>query len=288
MDSQFLKPRSSARRSVSPTQQSFENASPTADSAFCFDKMRAVVNQIQSEVSNTCSPASPPRVSANNNTNANINTTSLVAQSRSMCRYCHTMHPTELIDKHQDDCEQRRIQCEACEEMVDLDIFDFHLETCPAIRTEVNGMYEDNYYGYLLRAQEDYPEEQRAPQEENEENSGQPEQDQEEEEEEGEPTSMTFEEMIGFDPSVMTYEQLIALDNTIVKKGLTEEEMSKLPVRVFLKQIDGVQSCTVCISDYESGDCTRKLPCGHQFHKDCVDTWLESNITCPICKKYLR
>ena len=86
----------------------------------------------------------------------------------------------------------------------------------------------------------------------------------------------------------LTYEQLIALDNTIVKKGMTAEEVSKIPVQVYLKEFDGVCGCSVCISDFESGESMRKLVCGHKFHKECIDTWLETNITCPICKKFLR
>ena len=29
----------------------------------------------------------------------------------------------------------------------------------------------------------------------------------------------------------------------------------------------------------------RVLPCGHQYHRDCVDHWLQMNKTCPVCKR---
>jgi len=90
------------------------------------------------------------------------------------------------------------------------------------------------------------------------------------------------------DPSNLTYEQLMVLDEGIVKKGLSETDIEKFPLEMYLKDCDGEHSCSICLTEYESGEVMRKLTCSHKFHKDCVDTWLQSNITCPICKKYFR
>lgn len=44
--------------------------------------------------------------------------------------------------------------------------------------------------------------------------------------------------------------------------------------------------CVVCLNDVIGGEDCRKLPkCGHVFHVECVDTWLERNWTCPICRR---
>jgi hypothetical protein len=45
----------------------------------------------------------------------------------------------------------------------------------------------------------------------------------------------------------------------------------------------GSDSCAVCLSDFEEDDVKRRLPCGHSFHKGCVDKWLTLNRVCPLC-----
>ncbi|TXG62465.1 hypothetical protein EZV62_009459 [Acer yangbiense] len=43
--------------------------------------------------------------------------------------------------------------------------------------------------------------------------------------------------------------------------------------------------CAVCLSKFELQDQLRLLPiCCHAFHADCIDTWLDSNLTCPLCR----
>ncbi|KAF8110787.1 hypothetical protein N665_0079s0101 [Sinapis alba] len=46
--------------------------------------------------------------------------------------------------------------------------------------------------------------------------------------------------------------------------------------------------CAVCLSKFESEDQLRLLPlCCHAFHADCIDIWLVSNQTCPLCRSPL-
>ncbi|PSS14484.1 RING-H2 finger protein [Actinidia chinensis var. chinensis] len=71
------------------------------------------------------------------------------------------------------------------------------------------------------------------------------------------------------------------------KTGLDPAAIASLPLFVF-KQSDGDTSaeCAVCLSLLEEGhDMARLLPnCKHTFHAECIDKWLSSQSTCPICR----
>ncbi|XP_004643366.1 E3 ubiquitin-protein ligase RNF133 [Octodon degus] len=43
-------------------------------------------------------------------------------------------------------------------------------------------------------------------------------------------------------------------------------------------------SCIVCLEPYKPNDTIRILTCKHVFHKNCIDPWILSRGTCPICK----
>jgi hypothetical protein len=39
----------------------------------------------------------------------------------------------------------------------------------------------------------------------------------------------------------------------------------------------------ICLEAVKPGDSMRTVPCLHSFHKDCIDPWLRTKSTCPIC-----
>ena len=44
------------------------------------------------------------------------------------------------------------------------------------------------------------------------------------------------------------------------------------------------ECCSICLENLKDGDCARRLPCFHVFHKYCIDAWLKTKNTCPFCK----
>ncbi|CAN6166810.1 unnamed protein product [Urochloa humidicola] len=46
--------------------------------------------------------------------------------------------------------------------------------------------------------------------------------------------------------------------------------------------------CAVCLCEFAGADRLRLLPaCGHAFHVACIDVWLRSSATCPLCRTKL-
>ncbi|MQL83596.1 hypothetical protein Taro_016104 [Colocasia esculenta] len=51
----------------------------------------------------------------------------------------------------------------------------------------------------------------------------------------------------------------------------------------------GDAQCSICLAEYEEKEMLRIMPaCGHEFHRICIDMWLQKQSTCPICRLCLR
>ncbi|CAO2838895.1 unnamed protein product [Amaranthus hypochondriacus] len=97
------------------------------------------------------------------------------------------------------------------------------------------------------------------------------------------------------DPDQMTYEELQSLGEAIgsESRGLTKSEISSLPCytfksgRLFSKKVD-IGECVICFASFKNRDSVISLPCLHQYHKGCIEPWLENKKICPICQKEVK
>ncbi|XP_057415347.1 probable E3 ubiquitin-protein ligase RHA4A [Lotus japonicus] len=68
--------------------------------------------------------------------------------------------------------------------------------------------------------------------------------------------------------------------------NLAVQILDKLPRVLFdedLRTRDSV--CCVCLGEFELKEELLQIPyCKHMFHIECIDNWLQSNSTCPLCR----
>ncbi|WVZ73333.1 hypothetical protein U9M48_021652 [Paspalum notatum var. saurae] len=72
--------------------------------------------------------------------------------------------------------------------------------------------------------------------------------------------------------------------------GVDQAFIDALPVFLY-RNVVGTKDpfdCAVCLCEFEPDDQLRLLPrCSHAFHLECIDTWLLSHSTCPLCRRSL-
>ncbi|KAJ0030234.1 hypothetical protein Pint_12832 [Pistacia integerrima] len=82
-----------------------------------------------------------------------------------------------------------------------------------------------------------------------------------------------------------TFEELIRSSSR--SSGIDRAVIESLPFFRFssLKGSKEGLECAVCISRFEDSEILRLLPkCRHAFHVKCIDQWLESHSSCPLCR----
>lgn len=67
--------------------------------------------------------------------------------------------------------------------------------------------------------------------------------------------------------------------------GFTSKDNDLIDIE---RRVEYQNECPICLSNFAVGDQVKLLPCGHIFHKACLDPWfLDHSSTCPICKRHI-
>lgn len=81
----------------------------------------------------------------------------------------------------------------------------------------------------------------------------------------------------------------MAYSPAVENRGLNESAIRSIPILKFKKSDAASDAnsceCAVCLNEFQDGEKLRSIPnCGHVFHIDCIDIWLQNNANCPLCR----
>lgn len=62
------------------------------------------------------------------------------------------------------------------------------------------------------------------------------------------------------------------------------EQLPHIAVGDRVSGSDGQHECTICTDKFCTGGFVTRLPCGHEFHRECVSAWLRRHCSCPVCR----
>lgn len=90
----------------------------------------------------------------------------------------------------------------------------------------------------------------------------------------------------------MNYEQLLqTFGDGTENRGADERDIRCLPVSTVTDASNlpnDHSDCMICLESFKVGDERKTLPCLHGFHSSCVDKWLRTSASCPVCKHSIR
>uniref|UniRef100_A0A7S3FEE8 RING-type domain-containing protein n=1 Tax=Prasinoderma singulare TaxID=676789 RepID=A0A7S3FEE8_9VIRI len=91
----------------------------------------------------------------------------------------------------------------------------------------------------------------------------------------------------GLDLDAMSYEErLERFPGNTPPRPLSDAAIACIPVSC-AEKVAGTQGskCVICLNKFRAKQAVRELPgCCHVFHKACVDQWLRTQRTCPVCR----
>jgi hypothetical protein len=72
-----------------------------------------------------------------------------------------------------------------------------------------------------------------------------------------------------------------------LRSDIESKTRQSVVTRIPAEDVKGSKLCGICLSEYEIGESVRRLPCQHQYHTKCIDSWLSRKSRCPFCNQAL-
>ena len=69
------------------------------------------------------------------------------------------------------------------------------------------------------------------------------------------------------------------------KNVATPSAIRSLPMVSYSGSASHQIDCIICLTEFEEQEKVKMIPCcKHVFHPGCIDTWLSSHVSCPLCR----
>jgi hypothetical protein len=80
------------------------------------------------------------------------------------------------------------------------------------------------------------------------------------------------------------YENIIHYENSLINIPSVVFDSSD---KDFIASVPGFHNgCSICIEQVNDKEIVKRLPkCGHLYHADCIDSWINTHSECPVCRK---
>ncbi|KAL5199679.1 hypothetical protein ABZP36_020882 [Zizania latifolia] len=92
-------------------------------------------------------------------------------------------------------------------------------------------------------------------------------------------------------PGVAAVTAAEELQGAAARGGVSGETLASIPAFAYddAGGAHGEAQCAVCLEAVRGGETVRRLPaCAHTFHVACIDMWLGSQATCPVCRCHVK
>lgn len=74
-------------------------------------------------------------------------------------------------------------------------------------------------------------------------------------------------------------------DDSFTRSGVSVAQLNQHTTLEYLGSEEDPFDCTICQEAVQSGIYRKINSCGHRFHVQCIDSWLDQHTTCPVCRQ---